>query len=290
LAIVLSVACAVLQIWSGAALITAANGDEKIGLASSYLLSRNKIIAYAWAGFLGIGIVSAGFVFFIIPGLVVSVWFILTTVLVMTENKRGLDALFASKELVKGRWRPTALFLVFVIAIILFISYVVAAFKLPAGTWSIFINTMSGAFYAASLVALYRELAAQKETNTPVVSKKRRGFYSFFIVIGIVAIVTLVTATAIFALKYKNDATRIIDAAEIQQALVAYRQKQGDYPQSLSQLAPDYLPSVPVDPASHQSFSYALTDSGKDYALIINYDNLGVQALTSSTGPVPEEK
>ena len=147
-----------------------------------------------------------------------------------------------------------------------------------------------GGVLAASLVALYRELAAQTGTVTPVVSKKRRGLYSFFIVIGIVAIIAVITATAFFALKYKNDATRIVDGAEIQQALVAYHQKQGAYPQALSQLAPDYLPSVPVDPASRQSFSYALTDNGKDYALIINYDNLGLQALTSSTGPVPEGK
>jgi len=70
--------------------------------------------------------------------------------LVITENKRGLDALFTSKELVKNHWRQTALFLAWVMAIILFCSYAVTVFKLPVETWSIFINTMSGAFYATS--------------------------------------------------------------------------------------------------------------------------------------------
>jgi hypothetical protein len=289
LAVVLSVVCLILQIWSGAALVTAANGDGKISLLDSYSFSVKKLAAYVWTGILGIGIVTASFVFFIIPGIVVSVWFILATVLVITENKRGLDALFTSKELVKNHWRQTALFLAWVMAIILFCSYAVTVFKLPVETWSIFINTMSGAFYATSLVALYRQLTAQG-TVTPVTSKKRRQLYTLLVLIGIASIIVITSTTVVFALKYKNDATRIIDASEIQQALVKYHQKKSVYPQTLSQLVPAYLPAVPADPASREPFGYASTDGGKDYALIIDYDNLGVQALTSGTGPVPENK
>jgi len=65
---VLSVVCLILQIWSGAALVTAANGDGKISLLDSYSFSVKKLAAYVWTGILGIGIVTASFVFFYYPG------------------------------------------------------------------------------------------------------------------------------------------------------------------------------------------------------------------------------
>jgi len=76
----------------------------------SYYSTVNKLWSYAWTGFLSLSVCLGLIVFLVIPSLVASVWLSLSTVFVVTQNKRGLEALSASKELVKGQWRQTGLF------------------------------------------------------------------------------------------------------------------------------------------------------------------------------------
>jgi uncharacterized membrane protein len=45
-----------------------------------------------------------GYVLLIIPGIYISVALVFTTVVMVTENKDGIDALKRSKEIVDGRW------------------------------------------------------------------------------------------------------------------------------------------------------------------------------------------
>lgn len=49
-------------------------------------------------------IVFAGTLFFIIPGIIFSVWYLFGSIALVLENKRGMEALRMSKSLVKGRW------------------------------------------------------------------------------------------------------------------------------------------------------------------------------------------
>jgi hypothetical protein len=289
LIIVLSVASIVLQIWSWLALVTAANNSGRTGILKSYRLSKDKLAAYSWAGYLLITVIVAGTFFFIIPGIVASVWFVLTSIVVVTENRRGLEALFTSKELIKDHWRQTAAYMVCVGIIITALTLASLALQLPGELWLLFINTLSGAFFTTSLLALYRELSAVKTAAAPTTSKQRQRMYLFFVFIGTIVGLFMIIATTLFGIKFKDDISRISEADQIQQALTAYDQKQTTYPQTLSQLVPDYLSAVPVDPASGQPYGYALTDGGKDYVLIVDYDNFGTQALTSSSNPVPAE-
>lgn len=48
--------------------------------------------------------VFGGFLLFIIPGIIFSVWFTFSTYAVAVDGKRGVEALKTSKALVKGRW------------------------------------------------------------------------------------------------------------------------------------------------------------------------------------------
>lgn len=48
--------------------------------------------------------VAGGIFLFIIPGIIFSIWFAFTNYAVVVDGKRGIEALKASKVLVKGRW------------------------------------------------------------------------------------------------------------------------------------------------------------------------------------------
>ena len=45
-----------------------------------------------------------GFVFFIVPGVIFSIWLSFSVLILIVENEKGTNALVRSKEYVKGRW------------------------------------------------------------------------------------------------------------------------------------------------------------------------------------------
>ncbi len=94
-----------------------------INLAILYVVSqKNSQVDYKQAIRFGAGIylaglwvaaltaltVLAGFVLFIIPGIIFSVWYSFSTFVLVTEQKKGWSALQRSKELVKGKWWAVA--------------------------------------------------------------------------------------------------------------------------------------------------------------------------------------
>ena len=53
-------------------------------------------------------VVVLGFLLFIIPGIIFTIWFVFSVYTVICEDKRGFKALSRSKQLVKGYWWPIA--------------------------------------------------------------------------------------------------------------------------------------------------------------------------------------
>ncbi len=78
--------------------------DIKTDAKSLLLLSWNKIWSYSWVAFLTGIIFVAGFILFIVPGIIFSIWFSLSSYVFVWEDLRGMKALYRSKELVKGYW------------------------------------------------------------------------------------------------------------------------------------------------------------------------------------------
>ncbi len=71
---------------------------------SLLLFSWSNIASYSWVLFL-VGLVTmAGFILFIIPGILFVIWFSLSLYVFVFENMLGMKALYRSKELVKGYW------------------------------------------------------------------------------------------------------------------------------------------------------------------------------------------
>ncbi|MFH1790224.1 MAG: hypothetical protein ABH832_04135 [bacterium] len=90
------------------------------------LLGSNSHLMWPviWTSAIAILIIIGGTILFIIPGIIFSIWYAFVSYEVVLENKKGMEALAKSKELVKGRWfgivyRLFAPALIFIIAIII---------------------------------------------------------------------------------------------------------------------------------------------------------------------------
>jgi len=283
---VLSVFLILFQILITIALLITAAAKESLSFNKIFFLSFKKLGSFIWVAFLSLMIIAAGLTLFIIPGIIVAIWFILAGALVVTENKKGLSALLVSKELIKGHWRQTVLFLIFIFFIIAGGTAIIHLFKLPPILQSLLLNTLLGAFCAAAIIALYNHLSLEREIAVDL-SKGRIRRYSFFAFVGAALIIMIVGVTIFVAVKFKNDILRLIETQVLQEALTQYQQKQGLFPEKLDQLVPDYLPSLPSDPVSGRQFDYLPADDYKDYNLIINFDNLPLKTFTNKTILLP---
>ena len=68
--------------------------------------SSSKVGPYFWVVFLKSIIILGGFLLFIIPGIIFSIWFSLAEYAFVFDDKKGMQALWRSKELVQGYWWP----------------------------------------------------------------------------------------------------------------------------------------------------------------------------------------
>jgi hypothetical protein len=85
-------------------LIAIKERETQIKVKELFALARHKILSYLWISFL-VGVITlGGFILFIIPGIIMSVWFSLALIVFISEDKKGKKALARSKQLVKGRW------------------------------------------------------------------------------------------------------------------------------------------------------------------------------------------
>lgn len=177
----------VFSVFISIALILAMNAifkKEPINLQSIYNLSYSKTF---WGVIIIILIslaVFAGTLLLIIPGIIFSVWFSFGLYVFVIENKKGAEALSASRQLVKGRfwpvlWRwiaPNVIYGIALIIIILIPIYLIdfvvgqpgASFTATPPWWSLLIANIipifaTPLFYAIGFV-LYNSLKKEKES------------------------------------------------------------------------------------------------------------------------------
>ncbi len=114
--------------------------NMKMGVKALLMSVQDKMPSYYWVVFLNAIIVIAGFILFIIPGIIFSVWLSMSQFAFVFEGLKGGKALSRSKELVKGYWWPVLgrlLLLVVLAAIVSSISklgfLVNSLFTMPYG-------------------------------------------------------------------------------------------------------------------------------------------------------------
>ncbi|MBI5694516.1 MAG: zinc-ribbon domain-containing protein [Nitrospirae bacterium] len=76
--------------------------DDGLGIKDALDVGRFKLWPMFWVMALSAFMVIGGYLFLIIPGIVFSVWFFLAIFLLMDQDGRGVSALLASREYVRG--------------------------------------------------------------------------------------------------------------------------------------------------------------------------------------------
>jgi len=195
---IVRIASIFINFWISAALIFAIkNREEKIGIVESLGRAWQKIFSFAWVSILVGFITAGGYGLFIIPGIIFSVWFVFSTYVLVSEDLRGMNAIFRSKQLVAGYWWKV-LWRFFIIGVIVFVPIIlffgvfvlglllnfnhpvlIILLILSVVLFSLFIPP----FIAVFIFLLYEDLKKQKAQITFEPPKK--GTKIKFILIGI---------------------------------------------------------------------------------------------------------
>lgn len=90
-------------VWGELALLYAIQGHKvKVDWRAAFRLGRPKIVHFWWVSLLMGFLVGGGVLLFVIPGLVLALFFSLTYFVLVAEDERGLRALLKSREYLRG--------------------------------------------------------------------------------------------------------------------------------------------------------------------------------------------
>jgi hypothetical protein len=97
------IALVYVQIWTQVALIVnILKRDTGVTYKESYKQGRLFVGPYFWTSFLTAVLVLGGLVLLIVPGILLALWTIFASVIVVAENRKGMDAIVASREYMRG--------------------------------------------------------------------------------------------------------------------------------------------------------------------------------------------
>lgn len=191
--------------WAQVSLIFAIKDrEEKIGIGESFRRGWHKIISLVWVGILVGFITMGGYMLLIVPGIIFAIWFTFSTYVLVSEDRRGMNALFRSKQLVAGYWWKV-LWRFSVIGLLIFLFYlalfgiIIIFLSLPLANWvqsainiipTLFITPFSFAFG----FLLYEDLKKQKAQV--VFEPPKRGTKIKFVLIGILGFLLILAILA----------------------------------------------------------------------------------------------
>ncbi len=225
----------ILALWSQSAII-AVTVDDSLTIRGALRVGRQRLWAMGWILALAGSIVMAGFLFFIVPGILFSVSLMFALYPLYEDNLRGMDAVMASRRYVKGRWWNTLgkLLLVWLMAVVLDLVPLIGPLL-----YYIFLP-----FFLLFMVAMYRDL---KETAVEEATGERRLGWWLLAVIGMILPVVGMGA-ALVSLGPQLPAL-LQEAGE----LTGQRSMPGRMPYPPGQEEQSVFGDIPVIPAAGQS-------------------------------------
>lgn len=268
--------------WGIAALMTAVRDrEQKIGFRESFSRSRSKIFSSWWVLILTGCVTLLGFILLIVPGILCGIWFSFALTVLIAENKRGMTALRTSKEYVRGHWGE-----VFVLNFLLGLLYIplmvcaVIVSLITTQLASPMVGVLLQQFISLFAMIVYLPLAYifnfmlyehLKAIRGSVVVKEGYRWVAvlavvFVIGLFVVGILASVVLTSIGYARIKGrDIARESEVKMIALGAELYGNQNSVYPSSVDQMAPQYLPSVPVDPLTNAPYDYQVGDNGSSY-------------------------
>lgn len=176
----------ILALWCNTAML-AIVVDKDLGVIEAFRRGWMYLWPMAWVMTIFSGIVAAGFVFGVLPAILTAVWFSFSVYILLEEDKRGMDAILASMEYVRGDWWNTfgkllvAWMLYIVIGIVPFVGTLASIFFYP--------------FLMLFMVEVYHDLKSGKgEAELPVSPGARILWWGIAVIGLLVPVIVLIGA------------------------------------------------------------------------------------------------
>ncbi len=130
--------------------------NEKYDLGLIYKESWSKFWNYIAVSAILLWVLAGGYLLFIIPGIIFTVWYSFAAFIVLLDGKKGLTSLVESKKMVMGRfweilWRWLAPGIFFGIIMILGTLIINSVIGAALGDWSL--GLFSGLFWWSDLIS-----------------------------------------------------------------------------------------------------------------------------------------
>lgn len=291
--IIIIITITLISIWSQIALLFSIK--DQLGIKESYKKAWHKILSYWWVSILTGFIVLGGFLLFVIPGIVFSLWFSFGIYILINEDIKGLSALLKSKEYVKGRWWGVLLRFIF-LGLIYLAFYIIIimlnAFKLK--TISNIISILGYLIFTPVVMIymykIYENLKSLKGEFAFSPTKKSKVVFSLFgvlgfliIPLGIGAAILLIAINPVKQMNAARDSSRIFAVSNIRTGIEMYKVNKGHYPASLKEMEGAQIKTVPVDPVTKQPYKYRSINNGSEYELCADFESKPDQCFDSRT-------
>jgi len=292
---IFSVLAIAISLWGQIAMIYAVKDrNENIGIKESYARARSKVNSYLWVSIYTALIVFGGFLFFMIPGIIFSIWFGMATYVLIAEDIGGMNALLKSREYVRGHWWEIfSRMLSFVFLLIIVMVIILMSAAMLFGILSLMIkdpaiiNMLSEIFgdFVSVIIApisvvysflIYENLKKIKGNFEFVPSQKTKRSYILVTVLGLLSLLIVPAMLAMIIFSSLNSARdKAMDVAvrsdmmQMRNYLEIYYSDNEKYPQSLGDMDMGYLNS------SANKYEYKQLKNGEDYELCVK--NAGMQ-------------
>jgi hypothetical protein len=192
----------VAQILSGLAYIYAAD-DQQADTSKAYGLALKKFWRVIWLGIISSVIVGGLTCLGIVPGIIAGGWFLFSIYVLALENQGGMNALFISREYIRGKWWVAVGYTIlpgFIVALIAAVmGGLIAAFKIP---YAQVITGLVVVFFFTPTVAIYNYLVYSgfkkiKGPVSPNVTTNRKTKWVVLALVGMVAMAALLGGAVI---------------------------------------------------------------------------------------------
>jgi len=194
---------------SAATIIVLKDRQETFGLREALKRAKPYAMPSLWVGVLSAAILFFGYVFFIIPGIIFSIWFLFSRYAVIADDKKGMEALLKSRDYGRGNFWNIFLLVALGIVSMLFIDSIIQPLNKAAGPQTENIVNFIFGFLISPVATIYYYLIFEnlKKTKTDsaiLISPSEKNFFGPMAIIGFILMVSLAVLSVYFAPQIKN--------------------------------------------------------------------------------------
>jgi hypothetical protein len=176
------------------AYILAMAGGEAVGANEAYRRASGKLLRAIWLAFIFFVVVFGAAGLLIIPGIIFFGWFMFAFYIMVLEDQGGMNALFYSREYVKGKWWAIVGYMLLPAAISMALTWVFnAVFSALHVPYASEVVNIALSLIVTPVAAIYMYLvyAGLKAKQGPVTVKSGTGRKAKYLAAGSVGLVFL---------------------------------------------------------------------------------------------------